>query len=66
MIDPLSRFGTLPAAFTDCTYADNPIRPGYECYHGTIPTFAGWLGSGGTTPYRSVINSLGLDNGFYW
>ena len=40
----------------DCTGA--PARPGQECFW-TGDTFAGWWGSGGTTPYRRAMYYFG-------
>lgn len=75
VIDPWMNFGTTPGFKTDCTYADNPARTAYECFLrgsyynsqtgqliGYATTFAGWAGSGGTTPYSQLMQDFGFNN----
>lgn len=75
VIDPYARFGWTPGYQTDCTYADDPGRPGFECYlrggnytpNGAVlyaPDFAGWSGQSGTTPYWSIIQDWGFNDGY--
>jgi hypothetical protein len=75
VIDPWMNFGTTPGFKTDCTYADNPARTAYECFLrgsyynsqtgqliGYATTFAGWAGSGGTTPYSQLMQDFGFND----
>lgn len=75
VIDPYGGFGSTPGGMTACSYADNPSRPGFECFfkyggYSESPialvmyggSFAGWSGQSGTTSYHSLLDDFGFND----